>query len=282
LYHFSDTFRHLLSFQSTHPSKGTGLALDKQLMGIAIGSTVVMILGMVDDYKPVIAAVKFPIQIIAAYMAMDYGVRISGLTFPHIGYVSFPLLVSQVITVLWITGFMNSINLIDGLDGLAAGLVAIAAGTFMVIAILQWDSKILMLSNQMKLAAILAAVLSGSAFGFLFFNFFPAKTFMGDGGALFIGFLLGTITVIGTLKTAAVVALVVPLIVVAVPVLDVAFAMVRRLYSHQGIMEPDRKHFHHRLLAWGWTQREAVLLIYVMTLVLAIVSIVLTVLKARG
>lgn len=283
LYFFSETFQSLLRFKgSFYPNDPQGfLSIDKQLMGILAGGTLVMILGLVDDYKNVSAAVKLPIQIIAAYMALDYGVRISGLTFPWAGYVRFPILVSQILTVLWILGFMNSVNLIDGLDGLAAGLVAIASGTFLVIALLQWDSKILFFTRQMQLAAVLSAVLCGSALGFLFYNFHPAKTFMGDSGALFMGFLLGTITVIGTLKTAAVLALVIPLIVIAVPVIDVAFAIFRRWRTKQGLMVADRKHFHHRLLQWGWSQREAVLLVYVFTLILSIVSIVLTVFKAR-
>ncbi len=121
----------------------------------------------------------------------------------------------------------------------------------------------------------------GAALGFLIYNFFPARVFMGDGGALFLGFMLGAISVIGTLKTTAVLALILPILVVALPVLDVAFALFRRFRSGQGLMQADRLHLHHRLLALGWTQREIVLLMYVLTLLLSLATILLTLFKGR-
>ncbi|HOW27858.1 MAG TPA: MraY family glycosyltransferase [Elusimicrobiota bacterium] len=257
------------------------LSLQQQFAGIVVGACLVLILGMMDDRKPVPALPKLLIQIIASYAAMVYGVRIAGLAFPGHGFVEFPILLSQIVTVFWMIGFMNSINLVDGLDGLVAGLVAIAAGTFLVVCVLQGETKILLFAKQLKLAAVLAAAVSGACLGFLFFNFNPAKVFMGDGGALFLGFMLGAISVIGTLKTTAMMALFIPIFVVAVPVLDVAFAIFRRLRSGQGLMQPDRGHFHHRLLALGWTQREIVLLVYVLTLLLSMLTLLVTVFKGR-
>jgi UDP-GlcNAc:undecaprenyl-phosphate/decaprenyl-phosphate GlcNAc-1-phosphate transferase len=257
------------------------LGLKQQFAGILAGATVALILGMWDDRKSVPALPKLLTQIIAAYVAMVYGVRVAGLALPGWGYVEFPILVSQIFTLLWLLGFMNAVNLVDGLDGLAAGIAAIASGTFLIVCVLQGDTQVLLFAKQLKLAAVLSAAVFGAAVGFLLYNFFPARVFMGDGGALFLGFMLGAISIIGTLKTSAVLAFLIPVIVVALPVLDVAFAMVRRFRRGQGLMEPDRGHFHHRLLSLGWTQREIVLLVYVISLLLSITAILLTVFKGK-
>lgn len=277
-------FRALLDFRHKVLQGGdvVGLvSLKQQFVGILVGATVVLGLGMLDDRRPVPALPKLLVQIIAAYVAMVYGVRVAGLALPGAGYVEFPMLVSQLFTLLWLLGFMNAVNLVDGLDGLAAGIVAIASGTFLVVCALQGETRILLFSKQLKLAAVLSAAVFGSAGGFLLYNFHPARVFMGDGGALFLGFMLGAVSIVGTLKTSAVLAVIIPVLVVALPVLDVAFAMLRRFRSGQGLMQPDKLHFHHRLLALGWSQREIVLLVYVITLVLSVLTILLTVFKGR-
>jgi UDP-GlcNAc:undecaprenyl-phosphate GlcNAc-1-phosphate transferase len=268
------SFRTLLAYKSGE--------LLKQLTGIIFGATLVFILGLIDDKKSVQALTKLLTQIIAAYIAMDYGVRISGLTMPfgH-GYYQFPLLLGQVLTVFWIIGFMNTINLADGLDGLAAGIVAIASGTFFIVALLQGETKIVLLSKQLTLAAVLAAGLTGACIGFLLYNFHPAKVFMGDSGALFLGFMLAAISTVGTLKSTAFMSLFIPITVVALPVLDVALSIFRRMRQGMGVMQPDKDHIHHRLLRFGWSHREVVLLLYVFTLILSIGSILLTVFKGR-
>jgi UDP-GlcNAc:undecaprenyl-phosphate GlcNAc-1-phosphate transferase len=268
------SFRALLSFKCG--------VLKTQLAGIVFGSTLVFILGLIDDKKSIRAVSKLLTQIIAAYVAMDYGVRISGLALPFVShYYDFPKLLGQLLTVFWIIGFMNTINLADGLDGLAAGIVAIASGTFFVVALLQGESKVILLSKQLLLASILACALLGVCIGFLLYNFHPAKVFMGDSGALFLGFMLAVISTIGTLKTTAVMALFIPITVVALPILDVALSIFRRMRQGMGLMQPDKDHIHHRLLRFGWSHREVVLLMYVFTLVLSIVSILLTVFKAK-
>jgi len=276
-------FGSLLDYRYSVYDKGQLLAvvsLSKQLSGILVGLTAVVILGMMDDRKSVPSLIKLLTQIIAAYMALDYGVRISGLRFPFLdSYMQFPLILSQIITVFWIIGFMNSVNLADGLDGLATGLVAIASATFLMVAIIQADTVSTFVSKQLKLAGVLSAVLCGACLGFLPYNFSPARVFMGDGGALGIGFLLGAITVIGTLKTTAVLSMMIPIIVVALPVLDVSLAIVRRFQKKSKIMEPDREHLHHRLLKRGWTAREVVLLVYVLTLILSVCAIFLAIVK---
>ncbi len=258
------------------------LSLSQQLVGIIIGSIFVLVLGMWDDKKKLPAIVKLLSMVIAAYIVMDYGVRLSGLSLPWGNqYFLFPLLASQVVTVLWLTGFMNTINLVDGLDGLAAGICAIASGVFLIVAVLQGQTQVILFSKQLKLAGILSASLCGATLGFLWFNFYPARVFMGDGGALFLGFMLASITVIGTLKTTAFFSLIIPVVVVALPILDVAISIVRRIRSKKEVFEPDKDHLHHQLLRHGWSQREIVLGIYVITLVLSFFSICLTVFKGK-
>jgi UDP-GlcNAc:undecaprenyl-phosphate GlcNAc-1-phosphate transferase len=234
---------------------------------------------MIDDKRGVPAIPKLLTQIIASLVALNYGVQIFRLRLPFFGYESFPILLSQVLTVFWIIGFMNSVNLADGLDGLAAGLAAIASATFLAVAIIQGSTETTFISKQLKLAGVLSAVLCGACLGFLPFNFSPAKVFMGDGGALGIGFLLGAITVIGTLKTTAVLSIMIPVIVVALPVIDVTLAMFRRYQKKRSITEPDKEHLHHRLLNLGWTAREVVLLVYVLTLILSVIAIFLAIVK---
>lgn len=277
-------FRTLLAFRHKIWEGGEVvgvLGLKAQLVGILFGATVCVVLGMWDDKKSLPPTVKLLAQIIAAYVAMMYGVRMAGLALPGLGFVAFPLFLSQILTLLWLLGFMNAINLTDGLDGLAAGLVAIAAGTFLFVALLQSDTSVVLYAKQLKLASVLSSAVAGAALGFLVHNFYPAKVFMGDGGSLFLGFMLGAISIIGTLKTSAVLAFLIPVLVVALPVTDVAMALIRRARRGQGLMTADRGHFHHRLLAGGWTQREIVLLVYVITLLLAIAALLLTFFRGR-
>lgn len=274
-------FQQLLDFRY-RLSSGKLLSLREQLLGILFGSIFVLALGMRDDRNPISAKVKLPLMVIASYIAMDYGVRLSGITLPfNDQYIAFPLIISQIVTVLWLTGFMNTVNLVDGMDGLAGGVCAIAAGTFLIVAVLQGQSHIAFFAKQLKLAGILSAALCGACLGFLWFNFHPAKVFMGDGGALFLGFMLGTITVTGTLKTTAFFSLIIPIVVVALPILDVAVSIVRRWRSGKQVFEADAGHLHHQLLRHGWTHRETVLGIYVITLVLSVFSILLTIFKGK-
>ncbi len=169
-------------------------------------------------------------------------------------------LLSIPITLIYIAGFTNVINLIDGLDGLAAGVSAIAGGTFLVLALQ---------GNHLE-AAALAAALIGACLGFLRYNFNPASIFMGDSGALFLGFALATISLMGVMKTVAAIALAVPLLIIGVPVFDTASAIVRRVRHNRPIQEADKGHIHHRLLGRGFDQRQTVLIIYAWSGALAI------------
>jgi UDP-GlcNAc:undecaprenyl-phosphate GlcNAc-1-phosphate transferase len=196
--------------------------------------------------------VKLGGQIGAAAIAIDFGVRIDRFTFPILGIHDLPVWAGVVLTLIWIVAIMNMVNFLDGLDGLAAGICGISGATFAVIA----------LSLGKPEAAVLSAIIAGSCLGFLRHNFYPARIFMGDSGALLMGFLLATVSIQGLLKTAATVALFFPLFALAVPIFDTSFVLLRRLKHREPLYLPDQAHLHHRFLRRGFTQRRAVLYLY--------------------
>ena len=178
----------------------------------------------------------------------------------YVDYLSIP------ITLLWVVGLTNTVNLIDGLDGLAAGVSTIAAVTILLVA----------LQQNFWVVAVLTAALAGSSLGFLQHNFNPAKIFMGDTGSMFLGYMLAAISVLGTVKSAATIALIVPIVALGLPIMDTAFAIIRRYSSGQPIFKPDKGHLHHRLLEMGLSQKQAVLLMYVISGCLGLSAIALT------
>ena len=241
-------------------------ALNKPLIGILIGSMIISVLGFLDDLKPKPALLKFVIQIAAACIPVLLGVRVIAVANPMNGLlVRVPEWLSIGGSVLWIVGVTNAVNLIDGLDGLAAGVSSIAAVALLSILLMQHNANATML--------ILAAALAGSCFGFLPFNFNPAKTFMGDTGATFLGFVLACISIQGPFKTYVAFAL--PFLILGLPIFDTLFAIIRRLLKGQGIMTPDRGHLHHRLMDLGFSQRSAVIILYALSAILAISAIVM-------
>jgi UDP-GlcNAc:undecaprenyl-phosphate GlcNAc-1-phosphate transferase len=243
------------------------LNLGEQLAGILFGTLLLFVVGLFDDKKPIPAGMKLLFQIIAAYVAMTYGVKIYGLSVPGFESVSFfPLWLMQIVTILWLVGMCNAVNLIDGLDGLAGGTVAIVAGAFLAVTLIQEGMHSVLFDFQMRLAGLIAAALMGGVLGFLVYNFYPSQVFMGDGGSLSVGFLIACIAAIGAFKTTILAILIVPFILVAIPVMDMTFAFGRRILNKQSPFQPDRGHLHHRLLDSGWTQREVVLLVYTVTL----------------
>ncbi|OVE75259.1 hypothetical protein BVX98_07915 [bacterium F11] len=271
------SFFELLEFQHGVKRGDTvlfTLNLGEQLAGIILGVLVIFIMGLVDDRKPIKPGMKFLIQILAAYIAMTYGVKIYGLSIPGFeAYSFFPLWIMQIVTILWLVGLTNAVNLIDGLDGLAGGVVAIVAGAFLSVVLIQNQNLSPMYGNQMKLAGIIAAALLGGVLGFLVYNFHPAQVFMGDSGSLSLGFLLGCMAVIGTFKTTILAVLFVPILLVVIPIADMTLAFGRRLIKRKNPFSADRHHLHHLLLDSGWTQREVVFLVYVITLIMALISI---------
>jgi UDP-GlcNAc:undecaprenyl-phosphate/decaprenyl-phosphate GlcNAc-1-phosphate transferase len=218
------------------------------------GAGLIALVGAIDDAKDLNPAVKLLGQIVAACVAVSGGVVINSLTLPFLGAMQFPNGGDDVLTVIWLVALMNVVNFSDGVDGLAAGVCAIDGVAFTVIAFsLQGGS-----SN----AAVLAAMVAGASVGFLFHNFPPAKVFMGDAGANLLGYLLGIAAVIGSLKTGAVLALAVPLLILAVPFLDTSFVIARRLKYGRAPWRPDAEHFHHRMARIGFSARRTIAYLY--------------------
>jgi len=222
------------------------------LMGLFAGAGMIFLLGIADDLKPLPAKLKLVIQIAAAAVAVYLGVRVEVLSNPMGGVILLAPWISYGLTVFWLVGITNTINLIDGLDGLAGGVSLIAASTCALIAF----------QTRQPALALLSIALVGATIGFLRYNWNPAKIFMGDSGSLFLGFTLGAIAVVGLLKVVATAALLVPILILGVPIFDTTFAIIRRAAQRRPIFSPDRGHLHHRLLGMGFSQRRAVLVIY--------------------
>jgi len=218
-----------------------------------IGGTMIVIIGALDDRFQLSAKLKFVAQIAAACVVVfgfDISVNFVNIPFNDT-YSSLESWISIPLTIFWIVGVTNAINLIDGLDGLAAGVSAIAIGTILVMSLLMGNMMI----------ALLCMILLGAIIGFLFFNFHPAKIFMGDSGSLFLGFCLAMLSLLG-FKQVAVVSLITPLIIIAVPLSDTFFAIVRRWVQKKPIFAPDKGHLHHCLGELGFSHRQSVLIIY--------------------
>jgi UDP-GlcNAc:undecaprenyl-phosphate GlcNAc-1-phosphate transferase len=239
--------------------------LSRSMWGLLLGSTVILILGIVDDLRDLSPKVKLLGQIAAALLVVPFGIKVEFLTNPFDGVFQLGLF-SIPVTVFWLIGVTNAINLIDGLDGLAAGVGGVAATTLAVVA---WTE------GQMTIV-YLAVILAASTFAFLRYNFQPARIFMGDGGAMFLGFTLAALAIMGLTKSATFISLLVPVVILGIPILDTMFAIVRRYANHKPIFQADRDHLHHRLLALGLTQRQTVLIIYALSVVLSGSAVLLT------
>jgi UDP-GlcNAc:undecaprenyl-phosphate/decaprenyl-phosphate GlcNAc-1-phosphate transferase len=235
------------------------LRLGHETRGVLLGSAVAVTVGAIDDFRGLRWFEKLAGQVLAAAIPVGFGVWVDRFTFPVIGIHALPSWVGMPLTVMWIVAIMNMVNFLDGLDGLAAGVAAIAGGTFAVIA----------LSLGKPDAAVLSAIVLGASLGFLRHNFYPARIFMGDSGALLLGFVLATVSVQGLLKTAATVALFFPLIVLAVPIVDTTFVVARRLKHGEPVFEGDQAHLHHRFLRRGFSQPQATMTIWAWCLSLA-------------
>ncbi len=234
------------------------------ILGLAWGGCIIFIVGTLDDIFQLSPRVKLFGQCIAATVAMSFGIQVHFLTNPfngplELGYLSIPL------TLLWIVGVSNAINLIDGLDGLAAGVSGIAAGSMGVVALLQGQTGV----------AVVAFILVAAVAGFLPYNFFPARIFMGDGGSNFLGFCLACLAILGTAKSATLIFLFVPIVILGIPILDTFFAIIRRINKRAPIFMPDKDHLHHRLMAIGMSHRRSVLIIYAISGFFALVAITL-------
>ena len=234
-----------------------------ELLGLLLGCTAIVALGIWDDICNIPAKVKLVGQIVAACIPIAFGIQIEWLTNPFGTLIVLPELVAIPVTIFWIIGFTNTVNLIDGLDGLAAGVSFIASVSMFLLAYTM---------NQ-YLPAMIIVAMAGAALGFLQYNFNPAKIFMGDTGSMLLGYTMAVAAVLGLVKTAATIALVVPLIALGLPILDTLFAIIRRKMSGVPIFQPDKGHLHHRLLALGMSQKQAVLIMYFVSIVLGIVAL---------
>ena len=242
------------------------------LWGLLAGGTIIVAIGIIDDYRDLPAKVKLLGQILAAcVLVIGFDVRIDVITDPlgdfiYLEYFAIPA------TIFWVVGLTNTVNLIDGLDGLAAGVSSIAAVTIFLVA----------MEEGIPFVAMITAALAGAAIGFLYYNFNPARIFMGDTGSVFLGFMLAGISVIGAVKSAATIALIVPILALGLPILDTTFAIVRRARNHRPIFKPDKGHLHHRLLAHGFTQKQAVLLMYVVSALFGLCALALTAVSTQA
>ncbi|MFN2459128.1 MAG: MraY family glycosyltransferase [Candidatus Velthaea sp.] len=252
------TKHQLSSFEDIH-----------NIIGMIFGGTLILMVGIWDDVMGMRPRNKFIAQIVVAGISLLYGFVIPFIDNPfHHGQILyFPQWIQIAITLVWYLGMMNAINFIDGLDGLLPGLTAISGASLLAIELIH---------GHPELALVLAALV-GAALGFLPFNFNPAKIILGDSGALFIGYVFATISITGASKTAISISLVVPLIVLALPVLDTAVTIVRRTRAGRKITEADRGHFHHQLIfRFGLNVRQAVLLIYALCFVLGIAALLVS------
>jgi UDP-GlcNAc:undecaprenyl-phosphate GlcNAc-1-phosphate transferase len=248
-----------------HAPRGSGGTV--HTWAIVVGACVIALVGAIDDARDLPPGIKLLGQIAAAVIAVEGGVQVTDVTLPFIGAFQFPN-TGGVLSAIWLVGIMNVVNFSDGVDGLAAGVCAIDGVAFAIIA---FDLP------GGTTAAVLAAITAGAALGFLRHNFHPASVFMGDSGSNLLGYLLGVAAVIGSLKTGAVVALVVPLLLLAVPFLDTGFVIAKRLKYGRKPWSADANHFHHRMARIGFSQRKTVAYLYAWTLLLAGVAVCLRV-----
>jgi UDP-GlcNAc:undecaprenyl-phosphate/decaprenyl-phosphate GlcNAc-1-phosphate transferase len=240
------------------------LPVNGELRGILGGAAAITLLGAIDDSLEVGAGWKVAGQVVAALIPVTAGVTVEDFTLPFVHRVELGALAGPA-TVLGLVAIMNVVNLSDGIDGLAAGVCTISAATFAVIAF----------DLDRAAAGVLAALTAGAALGFLFHNFHPASIFMGDSGSNLLGLLLGCIAVQGTLKTNALIALVAPLVILAVPFLDTTFVVAKRLKYRRPIYHADTEHFHHRFARIGFSQRRTVAYLYAWTLTMALLAVAL-------
>lgn len=227
-----------------------------EMVGIMLGATFLIAVGIADDVYSLPPKVKLLGQIIAAAIpVVIFNINIEWIDVPRLGIIYLPEIISLPLTIFWIIGFVNTVNLIDGLDGLAAGIATIAS---IAIALLAFQM------GQWVAAAAMVAM-TGACLAFLQYNFNPAKIFMGDTGSMFLGYIISAVSVMGSMKTVATAVLIVPLLALTVPITDTLLAIVRRKSSGVPIFSPDKNHLHHRLLAKGLNQKQVVLVMYALT-----------------
>lgn len=235
-----------------------------QMLSILIGSFLIILVGFIDDIKPVRAMYKFLVQIVAALIVVIYGqIYFTEITFLGL-HLEFSQLTSYILSTFFILAISNAINLIDGLDGLSSGISSIYFLTIAIIAFI--------LNKVGGLDIILSLIMLGATLGFLVHNFPPAKTFVGDSGSVFLGFMISIIALLG-FKVATLTSLVIPITVLSIPIIDTLMAILRRLLKGENIGTPDKEHFHHQLLKMKFTPKVSILIIYSINIIFSVISI---------
>lgn len=242
--------------------------IDNRVRGILLGALIIVVLGVVDDVLALKPLIKGIPQIFAVFLPVFFGVRIERLPnfFSEEAYITLPLILQYAITMIWIMAILNAVNLIDGLDGLACGVSTIMSLCLAAIAFLLHDHVV----------CILATALAGACVGFLPYNLNPAKLFMGDTGAMFIGYTLGSLMVLGPFRASDIITFAIPFLILGLPIFDMGFAAIRRILSGRSPFSGDKKHLHHKLVAVGLSQRQAVAVLYSISAVLGIIAVMLT------
>ncbi len=237
------------------------LDMNREARGLLLGAAIATTVGAIDDFRGLAWWQKLGGQVTAAAVPAAFGIYVDRFNFPLLAdpYIELPTWLGVGATIVWVVALMNMVNFLDGMDGLAAGVCGIAGFTFAVIA----------LSLGKPTAAVFSAIVAGACFGFLRHNFFPARIFMGDSGALLLGYALATIAIQGLLKTASTVVLFFPLVMLAIPILDTTFVLARRLKHGQKLYAADQSHLHFRFLRRGFSQRRAALTMYAWCVTLA-------------
>lgn len=241
----------------------------KKLIGVGIGVIIITITGVIDDTKTLKPLQKLFGQVLAAIIAVAFGIQISSADIPFVQNMELANEISMIVTVIWIVGITNAINLIDGLDGLSSGIALISCISLLIIFALNYSPMI---------AILMITSLIGALVGFLPFNFSPAKTFIGDTGSNFLGYILSIVSILGVAKTYTAVVIALPMLVLGLPIFDVVWAIIRRVIkgkSIKAIFKADKGHLHHRLIAKGFSQKQAVLVMYAMSAALGLFAIIL-------
>ena len=244
--------------------------LDETMLCVLLGAAIIVALGIIDDVLALGAKLKYVVQIVGAAIPVCIGDLQIGLftnlnplsdtPFVHLGILAVP------VTIIWIVGITNAVNLIDGLDGLAVGVSSIAAITMLAVALLTGNMPI----------AITMAALAGACIGFMPYNLNPAKIFMGDTGSTVLGYMLATVSIMGLFKFYAVISFAVPFLILGLPIFDTANAIIRRVAAGRSPMSPDRGHVHHKLIDMGFNQKQAVAILYAISATLGLTAVVLT------
>jgi len=247
-------------------------SISQSLRGLLLGGTVVVILGVLDDIIEISPKIKLLGQLVAGGILIYHGVEVNQIANPfQVGgeIPPFPWYLSIPVTLFWVVGVTNAVNLVDGLDGLAGGVAAIAAGTIGIVVL----TDVYGFNDYL---GTIAFILAGATLGFLRYNFNPARIFMGDSGSLFLGFTLSAFGLMGVAKSATIISLFVPILILGIPIFDTLSAIVRRMINGQPIFQADKEHLHHRLLASGLSHKQTVLAIYAINLVLSASAVLLT------